>query len=300
MRKRFIIHLFGWKIQDIKADLPKIKACGYTHILLTPVQPLKENGNYDFWIYYQPTAFTIGNHRGSRKDFIDLCNEAKKYGIKIIVDVVLRHLANDPYHELTPHNICDSRIANRRDAWLPPINASNEHNRWQQCWRCFHLPALNYNDEVLMNDFILPFLDDVLTYADGLRIDMGKHFALPHEGSMFWITVTRRYPDKFIMAECLDIDNHLFNNYAEYVHVLTNFKPSENKDKAVVFAESHDTYYTFRSTENWSNQKRINEYKELLNQGYDNILFFARQYDVLTFSQEMADINNKYINKADQ
>ena len=294
MRKRFIVQLFGWKLQDIKATLPKIKDCGYTHILLTPVQPLKEENNYDFWIYYQPTGFSIGNHRGSRQDFIELCEEAHKYDIEVIVDVVLRHLANDPYHELTPHELCDPRITNRRDAWLQPINSSNDWDRWQQCWRCFHLPALNYNDEILMNDFILPFLDDILTYADGLRIDMGKHFALPHEGSMFWITLTKRYPDKFIMAECLCIDQHLFNNYAEYVHVLTNTRPWENKDKAVVFAESHDTYYTDHSTEYWSHQKRIYEYEELIKQGYNNIVFFTRYEDVLTFSPGMANVNKFY------
>ena len=285
--------MFQWKLSDIKDNLQNIKDSGYTHIQISPVTPTKQPESNEYWLLYQPIDFTIGNNLGSKEKFIDLCDAAHEIGLQIIVDCVVRHLAGRDDGSLYPHEKCNPKIANKRDYWLDPINASNYWDRWQVCWRCTGTPTLDYNNKELLNTYILPFLDEILKYADGIRFDEAKHLALPREASQFWNIIAKRYSDKFIYGECIFIDQNLFDDYANYINVLTNSLPSRNKHRAVVFFESHDTYNTFKYTCWMDNQTRLHEYEKLL-QEYDSVLFYARPFDDLIFSEDIKKINFKY------
>ena len=285
--------MFQWKLSDIKENLQQVKDSGYTHIQISPVTPTKQPESNEYWLLYQPIDFTIGNNLGTKEEFIDLCDAAHEIGLQIIVDCVVRHLASRDDGSLYPHEKCNPKIANKREYWLDPINASNYWDRWQVCWRCTGTPTLDYNNQELLNTYILPFLDEVLTYADGLRIDEAKHIALPREGAQFWNIIAKRYSDKFIYGECIFIDQNLFDDYANYINVLTNSLPSRNKHRAVVFFESHDTFKTFKYTCWMDNQTRLHEYENLLQQ-YDSVLFYARPFDDLIFSEDIKRINFKY------
>ena len=292
--KNKIIHMFQWELSDIKDNLQNIKNSGYTHIQISPVTPTKQPESHEYWLLYQPIDFTIGNNLGSKEELIDLCNAAHDIGLQIIVDVVTRHLAGRDDGSLYPHEKCNIHIANKREYWLDPINASNYWDRYQVCYRCTGTPTLDYNNKELLNTYILPFLDEVLTYADGLRIDEAKHFALEYEGSQFWKIISERYSNKYIYGECLDIDQNLFDDYANYINVLTNSVPHRNKHRAVVFFESHDTFNTFKSTCWMDNQTRLHEYEKLLQQ-YDSVLFYARPFDDLIFSEDIKRINFNFM-----
>ena len=87
-----ILHAWNWSLDTIRENLPAIKAAGYKVVQTSPVQGTKENTMSEdhWWLLYQPTNFKIGNAQvGSRDDLKSLCEEADKYGIKIIVDVIL-------------------------------------------------------------------------------------------------------------------------------------------------------------------------------------------------------------------
>ena len=50
---------------------------------------------YENSIQYQPINYKIGNYQlGTRDEFIEMCNEAHKYGVKVIVDVVINHMTS--------------------------------------------------------------------------------------------------------------------------------------------------------------------------------------------------------------
>ena len=88
-----MLHAYRWRFNDIKNTLPQIAEAGYNSIQVSPIQGTKDNTG-QWWLMYQPTNFAIGNAQlGSYEEFKALCAEAKKYGIKIIVDVVLNHVA---------------------------------------------------------------------------------------------------------------------------------------------------------------------------------------------------------------
>ena len=79
-----ILHCFDWTYNDIKAELPKIAKAGFTSIQTSPAQP---NGTGTWYWLYQPISFSIGtNGVGTKAELQSLCDEAEKYGIKIIVD----------------------------------------------------------------------------------------------------------------------------------------------------------------------------------------------------------------------
>ena len=70
--------------------------------------------------------------------------------------------------------------------------------------------------------------------------------------------------------------------------------PHRNKHRAVVFFESHDTFKTFKSTCWMDNQTRLHEYEKLLQQ-YDSVLFYARPFDNLIFSEDIKRINFNFM-----
>ena len=107
-----ILHAWNWKINDVKARLDSNKKAGYGAVQLSPLQPKLDGNNWSsestskqWWKLYQPLGFKIseGNESflGTKEDLVSLCNEAKKYDIKIVMDIVANHLAgsNNNYND---------------------------------------------------------------------------------------------------------------------------------------------------------------------------------------------------------
>ena len=90
-----IFHAFCWKYKDITANLSSISEASFKSIQISPVQEPK-NGGTTWWSFYQPLSFSIATNSslGSKADLKELCDEAEKYGISIIADIVFNHLAN--------------------------------------------------------------------------------------------------------------------------------------------------------------------------------------------------------------
>ncbi|MEK5504597.1 alpha-amylase family glycosyl hydrolase [Paenibacillus sp. FSL P4-0113] len=86
-----IFHAWNWSFDNITRNLPELAQAGFKAVQTSPIQASKEGltEGSKWWILYQPINFKIGNSQlGSRDDFRQLCQEADKYGISIIVDVV--------------------------------------------------------------------------------------------------------------------------------------------------------------------------------------------------------------------
>lgn len=97
-----ILHAFNWSYNSIKANLPQIAAAGYSTVQTSPVTQPKNYGMSSdvanqWWKLYQPVSFSIAQSSwlGTSAELKDLCTEADKYGIKIIVDIVANHMANN-------------------------------------------------------------------------------------------------------------------------------------------------------------------------------------------------------------
>ncbi|MBQ2276685.1 MAG: starch-binding protein [Lachnospiraceae bacterium] len=258
------LHCFDWKYNDIKAELPNIAKAGFTSVQTSPAQVGAKSGVW-YWLY-QPRGFYAGtNDLGTVDELRSLCQEADKYGIKVIVDVVANHLAGDHsniqydlkngqywhnYGKVT--NWCDRYQVTHGEIGMPDLNS--EHSYVQQC-------ASNYVNQ-LKN-----------LGVDGIRWDAAKHIGLPSEGCNFWPAVTNQglyhYGEILVGPDDRKTGNEgLMKEYTKYMTVTDSSYGKTLRDafysgkapsaygnwsargisnnKLVYWGESHDT---------WSNNK---------------------------------------------
>lgn len=302
-----IVHFLKKNINDIVWDLEEIKRQGFDAIQISSVQPFKDQyREHEWYMLYQPLAFSIGNVYGSRDDLINLCNKAREFGLKIIVDVVCNHTANlDDYNPLTPHPDVDINLRNNPYFWKEKkeIYPDDWKDREKVTHRCMGLPGLeaaNYE----LQDIIGNFLNDLVECGvAGFRFDAAKSIALPEEhfnnypDCHFWSRILKeKLGDKnlFNYGEVIFPDNEeQIRNYQKYMNVLTNYQ-SENTPDVVTFYESHDTFLGHGDL-SWSKGRSEDEvcngYVDTTRR-FDNTLFFNRPNTEMWRRDDVKRANN--------
>ncbi|WP_228551703.1 alpha-amylase family glycosyl hydrolase [Paenibacillus sp. B01] len=271
-----MFHAWNWSFDAIREKLPELAEAGFKSVQTSPVQPNKEpltNGS-QWWILYQPTGFGIGNSQlGTREQFQQLCEEAEKHGISIIVDVVANHMGNAGGGELAhrPAKNVDPELLANPDFWHEAKGVLDWNARGQVTQWGIGLPDLNTANEALQ-DKVIAFLNDAVALgADGFRFDAAKHIELPDDRtpSNFWPRVLGALDDKerlFLYGEVLQGGADRYPSYAEFLHLTASrygesvrhavgfggtpdvslaedFKASQvDPSKLVTWVESHDTY----------------------------------------------------------
>lgn len=265
-----ILQVLTWRMCDIVNCLPKIKEQGFTHIQISPVQKTKAIGKW--WLLYQPCSLTIGNRQiGTKEELINLCNEAHKIGLKIIVDVVLRHVASDDYNNRKPHHLVDEELCK---FVIDRPNLTNDHDRREVTDYMCGLPMLDYENPEYQK-LCIRFLDELKSCGvDMFRLDQLKHYRLPDENGTFLTNVMQRYD---CYGEAIFCDNYILEKMSKIMLVGTNGWIND-KNRLVTWYESHDTYldegnlgYTRRMTIDMC----INEYRVICD-NFPNALFYAR------------------------
>lgn len=259
-----ILHCFDWKYNDIKEELANIAEAGFTSVQTSPAQPSLANSNGDTWYWvYQPTGFSIAsNQLGSKDDLKNLCTEAEKYGIKVVVDVVANHTAGQELGGGNYHNEGDATYGDRHGITHGKIG----------------MPDLKSENTDVQNA-VKNYISELKSVGvDGVRWDAAKHISLPSEnyndmqGCNFWPAVTEsglyNYGEILVgPTEGGKDDSHgasLMKEYTKYISVtdsrfsdmmLYSFQNHNIQgtggywtqagvasDKLVYWAESHDTY----------------------------------------------------------
>ena len=256
-----ILHCFDWSFNQIKEELPNIAKAGFTSVQTSPSQG--NAGNNATWYFaYQPYDFTFAaGGLGSKQDLINLCAEADKYGIKVIVDVVSNHLngsmsyVNPKWHDAQYWHTHGSNI--------------DYNNRWQVTHGDIGMRDLNSENATVYNA-VRAYVDELKTYGvDGIRWDAAKHIGLPSEGCDFWSAVTKNsgmwhYGEILIGPTDGGGNDHLMKEYTDYISVTDNTYGRDMRyaiqggntysspgnwanrgvasNKIVYWAESHDTY----------------------------------------------------------
>ena len=237
-----ILHAWNWSFDQIKAELPKIAAAGFTSIQTSPAQPNKDGNSVSktsqWWKFYQPTDFTIGNKLGTKTDLTELCKEADKYGIKIIVDVVANHLANNTGKEGNSASDRSTQIPdwirNNNNFWHSDnFSGSSDGNRYQMTRGPIGMPDLNTANSELQ-DYIIKYLNDLQDCGvDGFRFDAAKHIETPSDSgfsSKFWSKVKSatqaKDSDVFLYGEILNTAGpggySDVQKYTPYIKVTNN------------------------------------------------------------------------------
>ena len=290
-----ILHAWCWSFNTIKENMKDIADAGYRYVQTSPAQECvtqtkgdKGGGNQIYghgrWYYhYQPTDWKIGNYQlGTRDDFKAMCDEAHKYGVDVIVDVLPNHTSID-----------DTRVSDALDAAvgghenLYHANGFNEIKDYNDRFQCTTgqmggLPDVN-TENPDFQFYYMTYVNDLLACgARGFRYDTAKHIGLPSDPldpkskqNDFWDVALGRKAVKglrmslpadslFIYGEVLQDRNVKETEYAEYMkltassygHVVRKALEKSawhadnigdwchpaNPAELVTWVESHDTY----------------------------------------------------------
>ncbi len=261
-----ILHCFNWPVKDIQAELANIAAAGFGSIQISPCQRGDVNAGSPWHDLYRPydLAFKSSGYC-SESDLQSLCEEAAKYGIKIIVDVVANHV---------------DKTSGYHDTW------------WDSSGRVRWYGGIDYGDRNSITHGQLGDYGDVNSedpqviargkaYVEklkslgvkGIRWDAAKHIGLPSEGCGFWTAVTS-VPGMYHYGEILDNPGPnagIILEYSNYMTVTDNrysngaarenggipfgyggdwvVNQSVPDTKVIYWGESHDTY----ANDEWSN-----------------------------------------------
>ncbi len=271
IQKANILHCFDWKFTDIQAELPRIAEAGFGAIQVSPVQG--NCGAGAEWFYaYLPWDFKFRddkvNGNGTRAQLRSLCDEAEKYGIKIVVDVVANHV---------------NPASAYRDSWWNSNGRERDNGGcdYGNRYSITHGNLGAYRDvnseSAEVQQRIVDFLNDLKSLGvKGIRWDAAKHIGLPSEGCDWWKKVTE-VTGLWHYGEILDnpgtssdTEWNVMREYTKYIAVtdsklastllnmlkqgkmpvyygnlsLPTDQYGQNIDgnKIVLWGESHDTY----------------------------------------------------------
>ena len=150
-----ILSLFDCPLKDVKRLLPLISRQGFNTVQVSPLQKCKTDSKDSWYLLYQPLGFEIGNRIGTKEELYDLCLEAKKYNINIVVDAVINHVANKSEKEfLEPHPDTDEELLDNKDCFKKKKQITNWDDRNQVINYCLGLPGLNPNNPLVQKKII--------------------------------------------------------------------------------------------------------------------------------------------------
>ncbi|MBR2175448.1 MAG: starch-binding protein, partial [Clostridia bacterium] len=196
-----ILQCFNWSFNAIKEKIPQIAEQGFTAVQTSPIQTAKEGtsgktAKGSWWVQYQPADFTIETNAngtgalGTAAEFKAMCDEAHKYGVRVIVDAVLNHMANQSKNDLSPTIPAEYR--NNSSFWHDIKTNSWYKTRYDITQYCMDgVPDLNTGNQQVQEAAIKFLKECIDCGADGFRFDGAKHIETPADstGSQFWPNV---------------------------------------------------------------------------------------------------------------
>ncbi len=246
-----ILHAWSWNFDAIAQNMKKIADAGFTYVQTSPVQPcynpegsskkiFDDNVTEGNWYYYyQPTDWKIGNQiLGSREKFVAMMDSAKKYDVKIIIDVLPNHTAFD-IDCVSPEFY---KAVGGRDKMYHSngLQAVRDYNDREQCTLngSGGLPDVN-TENPKFQKYYMQFVNDLINLGvRGFRYDTAKHIGVHSDPvdtaagvkeNDFWDVATGRKSvlgvklaipadELFIYGEVLQDKNVPEAEYADYMN----------------------------------------------------------------------------------
>lgn len=322
-----VLHCFNWSYNSIKENLPAIKAAGYTAVQTSPVTPPKDyNAGWtdqkgQWWKLYQPVSISVADGNswlGTKAELKSMCQEAEKYGIKVIVDIVANHMADvdgSGNHAGNINSGVESEIRNNSSYWhLNGTWANDDNNRYNMTQGSIGQPDLNTSNSYIQQRYKNLLVELVKLGVDGFRFDAAKHIELPTDGnygSQFWPTVidgakSAASGQLYFYGEILNGAGTAISNYTKYINITdnysgdctlvsannrnasglanSNYSKGAGADKTVLWVESHDTYMGesgtggLKNTSGVSNDSVVKAWAIVGSRANSTALFFARPH----------------------
>lgn len=328
-----ILHCWNWSYNNIKKYLPQIAAAGYTAVQTSPVTQPKDyywegtaygnvgipdgtggnDGNW--WKSYQPVAEEICDNGytwyGTKAEFKSMCEEAEKYGIKVIVDIVANHMGNIKGWKIgSVEEVMGDISPQVGTFWNPDmltdpsywhISTSWTHSsdgRFDVTQGNMGMPDLNTGDKKVQNMILNLLKECIDNGADGFRFDAAKHIETPADDSAF-------------ASDFWDVVLDGATSYAKSTKNFTPYYYGEVLNR--IDSNAAENYYlskmsvTDNSTgDNIRNSLKYGQVGGASNSGYcgyahgqgNKVVLWAESHDTYMGGGSSYDSNDSTINKA--
>jgi len=242
-----ILHVWSWNFPTIAENMKLIADAGFTMIQTSPVNACfsPEGGNVkildekegNWYHYYQPTDWTIGNNIvGTEEEMKVMLDSAKKYDIRVLVDVLPNHTAFDI--DLVTDAFYEAVGGRDKMFHTHGLEGINDYNDRTQCTHqgVGGLPDVN-TENPLFQKYYMEFVNKLVNMGvRGFRYDTAKHIGVHSDPvdveagvteNDFWDVATGRkevlgvslaipYDSLFVYGEVLQDRNVPENEYAGY------------------------------------------------------------------------------------
>ena len=242
-----ILHVWSWNFPTIAENMKQIADAGFTMIQTSPVNACfsPEGGNIkildekegNWYHYYQPTDWTVGNNIvGTEEEMKVMLDSAKKYDIRVLVDVLPNHVGFDI--DLVADEFYAAVGGRDKMFHTHGLEGINDYNDRTQCTHqgVGGLPDVN-TENPLFQKYYMQFVNKLIEMGvRGFRYDTAKHIGvhsdpLDTEAGVtendFWDVATGRkevlgvslcipYDSLFVYGEVLQDRNVPEEEYAGY------------------------------------------------------------------------------------
>ena len=242
-----ILHVWSWNFPTIAENMKQIADAGFTMLQTSPVNACfsPEGGNIkildekegNWYHYYQPTDWTIGNNIvGTEAEMKAMLDSARKYDIRVLVDVLPNHTAFDI--DLVTDEFYAAVGGRDKMFHTHGLEGIVDYNDRTQCTHqgVGGLPDVN-TENPLFQKYYMQFVNKLVDMGvRGFRYDTAKHIGvhsdpLDTEAGVkendFWDVATGRkevlgvslaipYDSLFVYGEVLQDKNVPEEEYAGY------------------------------------------------------------------------------------
>ena len=250
-----ILHVWSWNFPTIAENMKQIADAGFTMIQTSPVNACfsPEGGNVkildekegNWYHYYQPTDWTIGNNIvGTEEEMKVMLDSAKKYDIRVLVDVLPNHTAFNI--DLVSDEFYAAVGGRDKMFHTNGLEGIQDYNDRTQCTHqgVGGLPDVN-TENPLFQKYYMQFVNKLIEMGvRGFRYDTAKHIGvhsdpLDTEAGVsendFWDVATGR---KEVLGVSLAID---YNDLFVYGEVLQDRTVPE-AEYASYFGQTASSY----------------------------------------------------------
>ena len=242
-----ILHVWSWNFPTIAENMKQISDAGFTMLQTSPVNQCfsPEGGNIkildekegNWYHYYQPTDWTIGNNiLGTEEEMKAMLDSAKKYDIRVLVDVLPNHTAFDI--DLVADGFYEAVGGRDKMFHTKGLEGIQDYNDRTQCTPqgVGGLPDVN-TENPLFQKYYMEFVNKLINMGvRGFRYDTAKHIGVHSDPvdteagvteNDFWDVATGRkevlgvslaipYDSLFVYGEVLQDRNVPEDEYAGY------------------------------------------------------------------------------------
>ena len=242
-----ILHVWSWNFPTIAENMKQIADAGFTMLQTSPVNACfsPEGGNIkildekegNWYHYYQPTDWTIGNNIvGTEAEMRAMLDSAKKYDIRVLVDVLPNHTAFNI--DLVTDEFYEAVGGREKMFHTHGLDGIVDYNDRTQCTHqgVGGLPDVN-TENPLFQKYYMQFVNKLVDMGvRGFRYDTAKHIGVHSDPvdaeagvkeNDFWDVATGRkevlgvslsipYDSLFVYGEVLQDKNVPEEEYASY------------------------------------------------------------------------------------